>query len=99
MSMNSSPVTTHGSSIRIQVHAQPGAKRTELVGRHGDALKIRVQSPPLEGRANDELLRFLADTLGVPRSSVSLVRGEKSRSKVFEVASCDRNQAESILLK
>lgn len=97
--MNSSPVSVHGTSIRIHVHAQPGAKRTEVVGLHGDALKIRIQAPPLEGRANEELIRFLAETLGVPRSRVSLIRGDKSRSKVFEITSFDPEAAKRSLLK
>lgn len=73
------------TGVRIQVHAQPGAKLTEIVGLHGDAIKIRVQAPPLEGRANDELIRFLAEKLGVARSQVTLTKGETSRSKSFVV--------------
>lgn len=81
-----SPVNVGGSAgVRIQVHAQPGAKRTEIVGLHGDAIKIRVQAPPVEGRANEELIRFLAKTLGVARSQVTLSKGETGRSKSFIV--------------
>ena len=52
---------------------------------HGDALKIRVASPPIEGKANEELRRFLADAFGVPRRNVTLVRGEASRQKTLQV--------------
>ena len=72
-------------SITLTVHAQPGAKRTEVAGVHGDALKIRIASPPVEGKANEELRRFLADAFGVPRRNVTLVRGEASRQKTLRV--------------
>lgn len=72
----------------IQVHAQPGARRTEVAGLHGDALKIRVQAPALEDRANAALAEFIADALGVARRNVSLVSGAKSRDKRFEVRGC-----------
>jgi uncharacterized protein (TIGR00251 family) len=74
----------------VRVHAQPGAKRTEVAGMHGDALKIRVQAPALEDRANEALAAFIADALGVARRDVTLVSGAKSREKRFEVrASAD----------
>jgi hypothetical protein len=72
-------------SITLTIHAQPGAKHTEVAGVHGDALKIRVASPPVEGRANDELRRFLADAFGVPQRNVTLVRGEASRQKTLRI--------------
>jgi hypothetical protein len=76
----------------VSVHAQPGAKRTEVAGVHGDALKIRVAAPALEDRANEALIAFIADRLGVARRDVTLVSGAKSRAKRFEIraaASCD----------
>lgn len=79
------PISSISSGVRIAVHAQPGAKTTATAGIHGHSLKIRVQAPPLEGRANEELCRFLAEKLGVPRSQVVLIRGDKSRAKVFEI--------------
>lgn len=69
----------------LRVHAQPGARCTEVAGEHGDALKIRVREPALEGRANEALARFIAEALGVARSSVTLLSGEKSREKRFAV--------------
>lgn len=65
----------------LTLHVQPGAKRTEFAGRHGDALKVRLAAPPVEGRANAALCSFLADYCGVPRSAVTLLAGETSRSK------------------
>jgi uncharacterized protein (TIGR00251 family) len=70
----------------LAIHAQPGAKRTEVAGPHGEALKVRVAAPPLEGRANDELIALIAETLGVRRKSVSVVKGGTSRRKTVLVA-------------
>ena len=72
-------------ALVLTIHAQPGAKRTEVAGLHGDALKIRVAAPPVEGKANTELLRFLAEAFGVPRRAVTLVRGEASRQKLVRI--------------
>jgi uncharacterized protein (TIGR00251 family) len=76
--------TTEG--IRLQIRVQPRAARTEIVGEHGGALKIRVAAPPVDGAANDALVGFLAERLGVARSSVSLGSGALARSKVVLVA-------------
>ena len=67
------------------MHAQPGAKRTEIAGLHGESLKIRLAAPPVEGKANEALLRFIAAELGLRRSEVALVRGETSREKTVRV--------------
>lgn len=72
--------------IVLTLHVQPGAKCTEVVGRHGDALKIRLAAPPVDGKANAELLRYLAAEFGVPLRNVTLVRGDSSRRKVVRIA-------------
>ena len=73
--------------VTLAVRAQPGARKTAIAGIYGEGdtaqLKIAVQAPPVEGRANEALIAFLAETCGVPKRSVELVRGELSRSKVF----------------
>lgn len=69
----------------LDLHIQPRASKTEVVGRHGDAVKIRVKAPPVEGAANDELIRFLAKRFKVARSAVRLVSGAASRHKQVEV--------------
>ena len=74
-------------SITLQVHAQPGARKTEVAGVHGDCLKIRLAAPAVEGKANAELRRFLADAFGVPLKNVVLVRGESGRRKTLRIAS------------
>jgi uncharacterized protein (TIGR00251 family) len=72
-------------AVVLSLHVQPGAKRTEAACIHGDAMKIRLAAPPVDGRANAELLRFLADAFGVPLRSVTLLRGEASRQKTVRV--------------
>lgn len=98
MSNSSQPIQEIPKGVRISVHAQPGARKTELMGLHGDAIKIRVHAPPLDGRANEELIHFLADQVGVPRSHVTLVRGEKSRTKIFEIQGVSGENVTSRLL-
>jgi uncharacterized protein len=73
-------------SVTLTIHAQPGSKRTEVAGLHGGALKLRVASPAVEGKANEELRRFLADAFGVPLRNVVLARGETSRRKMLRIA-------------
>jgi hypothetical protein len=74
-------------AIVLTLHVQPGAKHTEVAGLHGAALKIRLAAPPVDGQANDELRRFLAEAFGVPLRSVTLLRGATSRAKVVRIAS------------
>ncbi len=68
---------------RLRIAAQPGAPRTEAVGEHDGCLKLRVAAPPVEGRANEEIVRFLAERLSVPKRSVRLVSGAGARRKRF----------------
>ncbi len=71
--------------ITLTLHIQPGAKKSEFAGLHGDALKIRLAAPPVDGKANEALLRFIADALSLPKSAVSLKSGQTSRRKVLEI--------------
>lgn len=75
----------HDDRWRLTIRVQPAAARTAVVGPHGDALKVRVASPANEGKANDELVRFLASQLGVARGDVTIRVGAASRTKVVEV--------------
>lgn len=77
----SGPVRREGDDVILVLHAQPGARESAFVGLHGDALKLRLAAPALEGRANRELCRFLAQAFGVPQASVQLLSGEGSRQK------------------
>ncbi len=72
--------------LLLTLHIQPGAKKTEVCGLHGDALKIRLAAPTVDGKANAALLAFVADRLGLSKSAVSLKSGQTSRRKVVEVA-------------
>jgi uncharacterized protein (TIGR00251 family) len=69
------------SVVRFRVHVQPRASRTEIVGRHGAALKVRLHAPPVDGAANDELISFLAKALGVSRRAVRIVAWQDCRSR------------------
>jgi len=71
--------------LTLTVHVQPGAKRTEVIGLHGDALKIRVAAAAVEGQANARLLDFLRKAFKVPASRISLKHGEHARQKVVEI--------------
>ena len=72
------------------MHVQPGARRSEVAGLHGDRLKVRIGAPALDGRANAALVAFVADELGIPRARVAVVRGERSREKLLAVSGdCD----------
>ncbi|MBI4299706.1 MAG: YggU family protein [Chloroflexi bacterium] len=84
---------------RISVHVQPNAKRSEVVGMAEGIFRVRIAAPPSEGRANEALLAFLADALGVKRRDVSLVRGASSREKVVEVAGLDAETIRERLLQ
>lgn len=75
--------TSTNDGVTLECRVQPGARRTEVVGFHGDALKIKVAAPPVDGAANEELMRFVAERLGVRASSVSLLKGASSRQKVL----------------
>ena len=73
--------TQKSNSIIVNVYLQPGAKRTEIVGLHGDALKIRLTSRPIDGCANEALLKYIAQLFEVPLRQVKLMQGDKSRQK------------------
>ena len=81
-------------ATRLRVRVSPGAKRAAVVGRHGDGWKVRVAAAPEHGRANDALVRLLADTLAVPPASVRLVSGHSARDKIVELAGVDASQVE-----
>ena len=85
-----------GDVVTLTLHIQPGAKRTEVAGLHGDALKIRLAAPPIEGRANEALLRFVAESFAVPLRQVELKQGGQSRHKVVAVTG-SRVEPESLL--
>lgn len=76
-------------SCTLELKVVPNAPRNKVAGWLGSALKVKVQAPALEGRANDELLGFLAEKLGLPRRAVTLQQGSKSRQKLVQITGLD----------
>src|SRR5207244_1091318 len=85
--------------VRFAVHVQPRASRSEIVGLHGDALRVRLAAPPVDGAANEALIALLADVLSVPRQSVHIAGGQRSRSKVVEVVGVDVESVQRLVTK
>ncbi|HWK74177.1 MAG TPA: DUF167 family protein [Povalibacter sp.] len=75
------------TSLTLDLQIQPGAARDELVGLHGERLKIRISAPPVDGRANRHLIDYLAEIFGVPRARITLLRGETGRAKTVRIDS------------
>lgn len=74
------------ASCTLAIKAVPNAPRSAVVGWLGEALKVKVHAPALEGRANDELCEFLADALALPRRAVTVLQGDKSRQKILHIS-------------
>jgi uncharacterized protein len=87
--------------VTLAVRAQPGAKKTAITGVYGEGaaaqLRIAVHAPPIEGRANEALIAFLADLFSLPRRDIALFSGETNRSKVFLLRGLRAAQVEPIL--
>jgi uncharacterized protein (TIGR00251 family) len=87
--------TPDGCTLAVRVH--PGARRNAVTGLHADALKIALTTPPVDGRANDALIAFLADALHLPKSSIALITGATSRSKLLRITGRSAAQVQSAL--
>ena len=83
--MSQLKITEAGGGVTFAVRVVPRASKNEIVGVHGDALKVRLTAPPVEGRANEALIAFLARRLGVRKSQVEIVAGATSRRKMIRV--------------
>lgn len=83
--------------VRIHLYVQPNGKKSEILGQHDGRLKIRIQAPPVEGRANEAVEEFVAALMGVGRRHVAFVRGVQSRQKVVEVTGLNLAQAQARL--
>jgi hypothetical protein len=79
------PVEQSADGVLVRIRVQPRASRAEVVGLHGDRVRVRISAPPVEGRANDELIRLMAQQLDLPQSSIWLVSGATSRSKTIMI--------------
>lgn len=81
------------AGVRLTVHVRPGAAASAITKPHGDAIGVRLAAPPVDGKANRELIEFVAERLGVSRRAVTLVAGATSRRKVVDVAGIDAGAA------
>ena len=75
-----------GAAVRLRIRVQPRASANQIVGQHGDALRVRLTAPPVDGAANVALVELLAKTFGIPKQGVTIVAGASSRTKVVELA-------------
>ena len=91
-------VTARDAGVRFAVHVQPRAKQPGIDGTYGDALRVRVQAPPVDGAANDAVIAVIADALGVPRRAVRIAAGLSSRQKLVDVDGIDTSAATARLL-
>ena len=73
-------------AIRLSIHATPGARQTGVAGLYGDALRVRLAAPPVDGKANAALIAWAAAAFGVPKSSVQLLHGQAGRQKTLEIS-------------
>ena len=85
------------TTTRLRLRVSPGAGRAAIVGRHGDAWKVRVAPAPENGKANAAVVALLADTLALPRGGVSIVSGHASRDKTVALQGIDPEQTERLL--
>lgn len=84
--------------VLLSLHIQPGAKKTEVAGIHGEALKIRLAAPPVDGKANEALIRFLALCLEIPRAAITIKSGQTSRQKQLELSNIRLSEVMAALL-
>ena len=84
--------------VVLSLHCQPGAKASRVVGLHDDRLKLQVQAPPLENRANDALVAWLADQLSLPRKQIEILTGQTSRQKRVLVRGATLERVERLLM-
>ena len=87
-----------GGGVRFEVWAKPRAKKSRVIGARGDAIEVSLAAPPVDGAANEELVRVLSAVLGVPKRSVVIVRGDTSQRKLVEVTGVSAEEARTRLL-
>jgi uncharacterized protein len=75
-----------GPLLLLQLHIQPGARQNLIVGLHGDRLKLKIHAPPVDGKANAELIDFIAHCFGINKSTISILKGELGRDKTLCIA-------------
>jgi uncharacterized protein (TIGR00251 family) len=90
------PITKTERGIVFSIRVLPRSSRCEIAGIHGDALKLKITAPPVDGKANDECVRFLSETLGIKKSRISIVAGHTSRNKRIAISQITERDMESI---
>jgi hypothetical protein len=95
--VNHSAVGIRGNAITIRVKVHPRAKKNAITGTVGNAVKLALTSPPVDGKANEACIRFFAELFGVPRSAVTIVSGETNRTKIIQIVQISRDKAEMLL--
>lgn len=83
----------------VELHIQPQARKNEIIGLYNDKLKVKISAPPIDGKANQFLIEFLAEVLNVSKSSIRLLKGESSRQKQFLIRGLPPSQVEEALIK
>jgi uncharacterized protein (TIGR00251 family) len=97
MGANNQMKNSAGKKATIGIHLQPGAKRNEIVGFKEGILYVKVTALPQKGQANRALLELMAQTLGIPKSNIEIIRGQSSRSKVISVHGLTGEEVKEIL--
>ena len=90
--------TLSDGNLLLSLYVQPRSSRNELAGLHGDALKLRLTTPPVDGRANKAVISFLAKLLKIPKSAIIIRRGLQSRSKKVLLSGLDEEKVRSLVL-
>ncbi len=85
--------------MTFKVRVTPRASKNQIVGVEGDAVKVRLAAPPVEGKANEALVKFLASLLDVPRSSLEIIAGQSSRNKVIRIRGVGVKRVEQVILR
>lgn len=88
-----------GEFLYLKIYVRPGASKSSISGEHDGYLKIRISSPPVEGKANETLVEFLSDTLGVRKSRIEILEGLKSRKKLLRISGATMKDAERLTAK
>lgn len=78
-------ITKSDRGVRLTLFIQPKASKNEIIGPHNGALKVKITAPPVDGKANAELVEFLSETLGIPKRQIEILKGETGRNKSVEI--------------
>ena len=90
-------VQATATGVRVSIRVQPRASTDGIAGLHGDALKIRLTAPPVDGAANESLVNFLSGAFGIPARDVTIVAGSSSRSKIVELTGVTEDRVRRLL--